>query len=191
MKHYRHIALVLPVSLLALAVLPMLRLQRHAPPCDTSVTSPRQCVPPPGVADAAAPTASERSMGQTIYVPVYSRIHYVNGKRYYDMAVTLSIRNTDAAKPIMITAVKYYDSAGKLVRQYIKEPVRLAPMASTEFFVGQQDTTGGIGANFIVEWHTDEASSAPVVESVMIGTAGTQQGISFVSPGRVIQQQAP
>jgi hypothetical protein len=61
-------------------------------------------------------------------------------------------------------------------------------MASTDFVVTEDDT-GGAGANFIVEWSAGAEVTAPVVEAVMISTA-SQQGISFVSQGRVIKDRA-
>ena len=130
----------------------------------------------------------EIAMGQTLYVPVYSHIYYMSDRKVYQLATTLSIHNTDLTNPIIITSVKYYDTDGKLVRPHLERPLRLAPMASTDFFVEQRDTSGGVGANFLVEWVAEEKVSEPAVETVMIGTAGTQ-GISFVSPGRVIQNQ--
>ena len=61
-------------------------------------------------------------------------------------------------------------------------------MASTDFVVRRTDTSGGLGANFIVEWVAEKEVSEPVIEAVMIGAESTQ-GISFVSPGRVIKTQ--
>ena len=46
----------------------------------------------------------------------------------------------------------------------------------------EQDKSGGLGANFLVEWVAEQPVYGPVVEAVMIGTAGTQ-AISFVSTG--------
>jgi hypothetical protein len=46
---------------------------------------------------------------------------------------------------------------------------------------------GGSGANFIVEWTAATTVSEPVVEAVMI-SAQAGQGISFLSPGRVIKR---
>ncbi|MGK7877533.1 MAG: DUF3124 domain-containing protein [Xenococcaceae cyanobacterium] len=127
------------------------------------------------------------AMGQTIYVPVYSHIYYLNHQKEYNLATTLSIRNTDLTHAITIEAVNYYDSDGQLVRQYIedRDPLLLSPLGSTDFFVGVSDKTGGVGANFLVEWKAGDKVTEPIVEAVMIGTAGTQ-GISFTSPGRVI-----
>jgi len=128
--------------------------------------------------------------GQTIYVPIYSHIYMRDKSRVINLAATLSIRNTDAQNPIRINSARYYDTNGALVREYVKEPLRLAPMASTDFVVAEDDTSGGVGANFIVEWSAGIEVTAPVVEAVMINTA-SQQGISFVSAGRVIKDRAP
>ena len=59
-------------------------------------------------------------------------------------------------------------------------------MASTDFVVDEYDMTGGAGANFIVEWTASIEVTPPVVEAVMISTA-LQQGISFISAGRVLK----
>jgi len=125
-------------------------------------------------------------MGQTIYVPVYSHIYYENQKEVLYLSATLSIRNTDLSNPIIITSVRYYNTEGKLIKQYLERPVELSPLASMDFIVERTDTSGGSGANFIVEWIAEKDVSKPVVEAVMI-SAASNQGISFVSPGRIIK----
>lgn len=127
-------------------------------------------------------------MGQTIYVPIYSHIYHQDKKQTFNLAATLSIRNTDLNNAIVIISVQYYDSDGKLVRKYIENPIEIAALASTDFFVDTTDTSGGSGAKFIVEWVAQTEVSQPVIEAVMIGS-GFQQGISFVSLGRVIKNQ--
>lgn len=135
-------------------------------------------------------TVDERkiAMGQTIYVPVYSHIYYEDQQRILNLAATLSIRNTDLARPMIITSVRYYDTAGKLVRQYLTRSVQLGVLASTDFVIDLRDTSGGSGANFIVEWVAETEISEPVVEAVMIGTE-SNRGISFISPGKVIKRK--
>ncbi len=128
------------------------------------------------------------AMGQTIYVPVYSHIYHDDKQKILELAATLSIRNTDLTNPIIITDVRYYDSNGKLVQQYLQRPIQLAPLASDDFFVDRSDTSGGLGANFIVEWVSQTEISEPIVEAVMIATE-FQQGVSFISPGKVIKSQ--
>jgi Protein of unknown function (DUF3124) len=126
--------------------------------------------------------------GETLYVPVYSHIYHHNRQEIFELAVTLSIRNTDLTNPIIVTSVRYYNSEGKLVKQYLERPIQLDALASTDFFINRNDTTGGLGANFIVEWVAQTEISEPIVEAVMIGT-DFQQGISFISPSKVIKSQ--
>ena len=133
-------------------------------------------------------TGADQVVGQTIYVPIYSHIYTQDKSRTINLAATLSIRNTDAQNPIRLTSARYYASNGELLKEYVPKPLRLAPMASTEFVVEQNDTSGGAGANFIVEWSASVDVTAPVVEAVMISTA-SQQGLSFMTVGRVIKDR--
>jgi hypothetical protein len=130
----------------------------------------------------------QKVIGQTIYVPVYSHIFHQDEKKILDLAATLSIRNTDPDNAIAIASVKYYDWNGKLVRNYLEQPIEIAALASTDFFVNSSDRSGGSGAKFIVEWVAQTSVSEPIVEAIMISTA-FQQGISFVNPGKVIKSQ--
>lgn len=127
-------------------------------------------------------------MGQTIYVPVYSHIYHGDRQAILNLAATLSIRNTDSSDPIVITSVRYYDSNGKLVKQYLERAIQLTALASTDFVVNSTDMSGGSGANFIVEWVAQTKVSQPIVEAVMISTE-SQQGISWISPGKVVESQ--
>lgn len=128
-------------------------------------------------------------MGQTVYVPIYSHIYHFNSQdQVVNLSATLSVRNTDSTHSIILTSVRYYDTEGQLIRQDIDRPVALKPLASTSFFVAADDTRGGAGANFMVEWVGEKKVTEPVIEAVMISTSSAQ-GISFVSPGRVLQQR--
>ncbi len=126
-------------------------------------------------------------MGQTVYVPIYSHIYYGSKPLTINLAATLSIRNTDLAHSITVTSVKYYNENGKLLQEHQKDPLNIAPLASKEFFIKESDLTGGTGASFIVEWKSAHQVSAPLIEAVMIGSAGTPLGISFVSRGQVVK----
>ena len=127
--------------------------------------------------------------GQTVYVPIYSEIYYFDKSKTLQLAATLSVRNTDSQNSMIITSVKYYSSAGDLVREHLDSPLQLAPLASTDFIVNQNDQTGGSGANFLVEWISEAEVSEPIVEALMVST-NSQQGISFVSQGRVIESNS-
>lgn len=127
--------------------------------------------------------------GQTVYIPIYSHIYSPNRTQKMDLAATLSIRNTDMTNLIIITSANYYNTAGEQVHQYLEQPVELNPLASTNFVVDQDDTSGGSGASFVVEWVAETQVSDPVIEAVMINTAGNQ-GLSLISNGRVIKERA-
>jgi len=130
------------------------------------------------------------SKKQTVYVPVYSNVISGPRKRPLQLEATLAIRSTDPVASLRITSIDYYDTAGKLVRRYLKQPQLLGPLASTDVHIEERDVSGGFGANFIVRWEADRIINAPVIECVMIGSTGGQ-GISFVSPGQEIQEVTP
>jgi hypothetical protein len=127
------------------------------------------------------------SSGQTLYVPVYSHIYSGVKGRPFDLAATLSLRNTNLQNPITLVSVKYYDSAGKLVEDYLSRPKQLKALVSARYIIPEGDKTGGSGANFIVVWKADRQVNPPIIEAVMIGTH-SGQGISFVSKGQVIKE---
>ena len=124
---------------------------------------------------------------QTLYVPIYSHIYSGVKARPFDLAAILSIRNTDPKYPITIVSVSYYDSDGKLVKDYLTEPVTLNHLQSTRYIITEGDRSGGSGANFIVKWKSTRKVNPPIVEGVMIGTR-SGQGISFVSRSQVIEE---
>ncbi len=132
---------------------------------------------------AGNPTA--RTTGETIYIPAYSHIYHGNKETPLLLSVTLSIRNVDPDNSITIFVVDYYETQGTLLKNYIKEPVILGPLGSERFIVPQKDSSGGSGANFIVEWKSEKPTNPPIIESVMIGTQ-SQLGISFTSRGKAI-----
>jgi len=134
----------------------------------------------------ALSAAPPLSRGQTVYVAVYSNIFSAPRMLPYNLATLLSIRNTDMSHSIRILCADYYDTKGRLVRRYYRQPLTLAPLESVSIFVPEEDTKGGTGANFIVRWNAAREVNAPIIESVMIGMK-SGQGISFVSQGREIR----
>ena len=59
-----------------------------------------------------------------------------------------------------------------------------------EAFVPAENTRGGTGANFIVEWSADGLITDPLIESVMVGTL-VAQGFSFTSRGKTMVTETP
>ncbi len=128
------------------------------------------------------------SGGQTVYVPVYSHIYFGNKERPFLLTVTLSIRNTDPDNKIVLTAVDYYETQGKLIKHYLDRPIILGPLHSVRYIVPEKEKIGGSGANFMVDWNADRAVSPPIIESIMIG-AKSGQGISFTSRGQAVRSR--
>jgi hypothetical protein len=125
--------------------------------------------------------------GQVVFVPAYSDIYITAEGRTMSLAITLSVNNTDLEHPIVVTSIRYYNTEGTLLREYLEQPVQLAPLASSHVVIDSDDDTGGVGANFIVEWGAEVLVHEPVIEAVMVNTDG-QQGLSLISPGRVLSQ---
>ena len=119
--------------------------------------------------------------------PAYSAIFYGNEGASIDLSVTLAIHNADLNEAIIIQSVEYYDTDGTFVRDYVDEPVEIASLATTGFRVRDTDLDTGWGGNFIVQWVAEQPVYEPIIEAIMISTRGNQ-GISFISPGRVITQ---
>ena len=128
------------------------------------------------------------SKGQTLYVSAYSNIFSAPKQIPFNLATVLSIRNTDMAASITVVSADYYDTKGRLIRKYYDKEIALGPLESTYAYIPEDDTAGGIGANFIVRWKAAKEVNVPIVECLMIGMK-SGQGISFVSPGRVIKEE--
>lgn len=114
----------------------------------------------------------------SFYVPVYSEIYSSTEKMSIQLTVTLSIRNTSTTQETYIKSVDYYNSKGKKIRNYLSKPIELQPLQAIDFVVTEADTTGGTGANFIVQ--TASTNNSPLIQGVMIGTLN-QQGISYLT----------
>jgi hypothetical protein len=136
-----------------------------------------------------ASSQNDLSKGQVVYVPVYSNVFSAPKQVPFNLATILSIRNTDLSNSITIVSADYYNTKGNLVRKYYQQAVTLAPLESIYIYMPEDDTAGGFGANFIVRWTSAKEVNMPIIECVMIG-ARSGQGISFVSPGKVIKEHA-
>lgn len=125
--------------------------------------------------------------GELIYVPIYSDIYYGDAGKTIELAVTLSIHNTDLNNSITIKGVNYHNKKGKLINQLVNEAITLAPLETTNFMIGEKDRSGGTGANFIVEWNTEQEVSSPIIEAIMV-TTQMSQGISFTTAGKITKK---
>lgn len=135
-------------------------------------------------------TLSEYPIQARAYVPVYSHIYTENRERVLNLAETLSVRNTDEENAIVVSSVRYLSNTGKLLREYVPKPVLLEPMATADFVVRLDDTSGGSGASFIVQWQGIKTVNPPLIEAIMIST-GSGRNLSFVCRAVALPPQKP
>ncbi len=140
--------------------------------------------------DVPTQTPAKRQVyqGQVVYVPCYSHVRLADG-RDFKLSITLSIRNTSLTESLQVSSVEYFDTNGVLKKNY-GEAFTVNPLATAEFFIREQDMTGGSGANFLVSWSAEKPIPEPIIETVMIGTGGGQ-GISFTCAGRLLKATEP
>jgi hypothetical protein len=139
---------------------------------------------------AAAPGEAERAGAngrREVFVPVYPLVYTSDDARPFNLAVTLYVRNTDRTSPLFLRSVRLYDAGGKLVRDEVSAPLKVAPMAAAEFFVRESDVAAGSSASFLIEWAAPAELSEPVIEAVMVGTV-MNQGVAFSSQGRRLER---
>ena len=136
----------------------------------------------------ATTAPAEPAVRRTVYVPVYSSLYLglEAGPETLELAATLSIRNTSARHPVVLEFVRYYDSHGTLVREYLERRSELAPLGSVEYVIRNRDTAGGPGAKFLVGWTGTAGMDEPLIEAIMIGQKGSA-GWSFTASGRVVK----
>jgi len=120
---------------------------------------------------AFAQEARPLTKGQTLYLPIYSHMLYGNlgksGKASYVLLSALvSIRNTDAKRPIRVLSAKYFDTNGKQLAERLPVPAVVPPLGTLELFVELNDASGGSGANFIIKWDAEQPINPPLVESL-------------------------
>ena len=127
-----------------------------------------------------------KSVGQTVYVPSYTELYMSTGFKVKGFT-TVTIHNIDPNHSIKINAVTSYDTHGKLTKQYQQQPLVLASFASQNYLVRYEKGFDGVGANFTVRWESSEPVVAPLIESRMLATSGTQ-GYSLSSQGRVVEE---
>ena len=129
----------------------------------------------------------EGTVGQSVYVPVYSQLVMTTARRSYPLTANVVVHNTDPDTPITVMSARYYGNGGGLITEFLEAAKLLQPLSSATLVVEQLDREGGIGANFLIDWRADSVVSLHAIEAVMIGESGPQ-AVSFVSRGRVIRE---
>lgn len=141
---------------------------------------------------ALAQDAPPLSNGQSLYLPIYSHlyhgdVHPKTGKPSETLVSThVSIRNTDTKASFRVTSARYYNTDGKLLREYLPQAQTVPPLGTYELYVPRSDSSGGSGANFIIEWTADRPINVPLVEALHADIREARTLI-FVTTARPIQ----
>jgi hypothetical protein len=72
---------------------------------------------------------------------------------------------------LVLLRVDYFGTAGKLLHPYLAASIAVRPLGSVQAFVPAEDTRGGTGANFIVEWAAEGPITEPLIEACHGGLA--------------------
>lgn len=140
----------------------------------------------------AAQESVPLSAGQSLYLPIYSHLYHgdVNpktGKPSETLVSThVSIRNTDPRNGFRVVSARYYNTDGKLLREYLQQPQTIPPLGTYELYVPRSDSSGGSGANFIIEWSADRPINPPLVEALHADIREART-LLFVTTARPIQ----
>lgn len=143
-------------------------------------------------ASAWAQESIALSNGQTLYLAIYSHlyhgdVHPKTGKPSETLVSThVSIRNTDMATPMKVTGARYYNTEGKLLREFLPKPQSIPPLGTFELYVPRSDSSGGSGANFIIDWTAEKAINTPIVEALHADIREART-LLFVTTARPIQ----
>ncbi|HEA29061.1 MAG TPA: DUF3124 domain-containing protein [Leeuwenhoekiella sp.] len=119
------------------------------------------------------------------YLSIYSQIFSLTEHKTHNLTVMVSLRNMSDQDTIYMDAAHYYDTHGKLIHNYFKKSIYLAPLETLEIVIDEMDTAAGTGGNFIFEWKIPQAGPEPLFEAVMSSTT-SQQGLSFITEGKRI-----
>jgi hypothetical protein len=114
-------------------------------------------------------------------------VHPKTGKPSETLVSThVSIRNTDLKTPLKVSSARYYNTAGQLLREHLPAPQTIPPLGTYELFVSRSDSSGGSGANFIIEWNADKPINPPIVEALHADIREART-LLFVTTARPIQ----
>ncbi|MFA7267814.1 MAG: DUF3124 domain-containing protein [Sterolibacterium sp.] len=119
----------------------------------------------------SAQKADTLTFGQLLYLPIYSHIYHGDqdkqGKPSQKLlSAHVSIRNTNSQAPLKVLYARYYDTDGKLVKEFVPSPLTIPPLGTHELFVPRSDVSGGSGANFLISWNAGAAVNPPLVEAL-------------------------
>ena len=136
-------------------------------------------------------TLEDHNYADTTYLAAYSEVYSQIIQRTIPLTITLSIRSGSFTDTTFIKKITYFDTEGKIIKEYLNDVVILKPMQSIDYIVPLtpksselEVSRGGIGAHFVVEWGA-KYNTQPIMHCLMHGSINNQS-VSFVVPGKSI-----
>ncbi|MCF8033775.1 MAG: DUF3124 domain-containing protein [Desulfarculaceae bacterium] len=133
------------------------------------------------VLGAASPAPAQPAKAGVIYAPLYQRAVIDHRGRILELAATAYVRNPNQARGLHVQSMVIYNGQGKQMARLIGSPRLLGPLSSLRLLVPHLPTDQG-APSLVVRWRSDNPVAPPLVEVLMMGTAG-QQGISLTTTG--------
>lgn len=165
------------------AALGLVACRPSAPETSTSTLSPQ----PIDLTALTRLTRPKSTTGELVYVPIYSSTPPQVGKSRFPLTAILSVHNVALDQRLALTAVTYFDTSGRRLKEMVEANTDLGPLETKQFVIPARDQSGGTGANFVVRWEAEAEAARPVIEALMISTTSAQ-GVSFTTQGTVIQK---
>jgi hypothetical protein len=69
-------------------------------------------------------------------------------------------------QPIRVTSARYFNTDGQLLREYITAARVIPPLGTLELYVPRSDSSGGSGANFLIDWNAEKPVNPPLIEAL-------------------------
>lgn len=141
---------------------------------------------------AAAQEMLPLSAGQSVYLPIYSHLYHgelnpKTGKPSQTLvSAHVSIRSTDPTTAMKVVSARYYDTDGRLLREFLPKAQLIPPFGTYELYLPRSDSSGGSGANFIIDWVADKPINPPLVEALHADIREART-LLFITTGRPIQ----
>jgi hypothetical protein len=104
------------------------------------------------------------------YLSVYSHIYSGSEHRTHNLTAMISMRNTSKYERVFMKKAEYFNTEGRMVKSYIKNPIYIDPMETIEIMIFEEDEHGGTGGNFVFDWATPDSDNKPFIEGVMMST---------------------
>ncbi|BEQ16840.1 DUF3124 domain-containing protein [Desulfoferula mesophila] len=129
----------------------------------------------------AVPAWAQPARQGAIYAPLYQEAIVDHRGRRMDLTATVYVRNISRKQAITVDSVTLVDGKGKMGTQCVQGKQRLEPLASLRLL--PPACPAGTGTpSILIRWSAAQPAPAPLVEVLMMGTAG-QQGISLTTQG--------